>query len=155
MNPAPNMPTGVEAAVCEDIAKRQQLGIQTYGVTVADNPLDLREWLQHAYEECLDQAVYLKRAMAGIGGNSAGEEGLSVQRPIRLVDALRIVSEHPEYPEPCPMLHEIAAKAAAEMDKEWVMHMVRETCRQTKEAILGDLKQSLHNAESIRAEIKP
>ncbi len=55
--------SGVEAAVCEDIAKRQRLGIQKYGVTVADNPLDLHEWLQHAYEECLDQAVYLKRAM--------------------------------------------------------------------------------------------
>jgi len=56
--------SGIEAAVCEDIAKRQKLGIQKYGVTVANNPLALREWLQHAYEECLDQAVYLKRAMA-------------------------------------------------------------------------------------------
>jgi hypothetical protein len=59
----PTNPTGVEAAVCEDIARRQQLGIQKYGGTVADNPAGLREWLQHAYEECLDQAVYLKRAM--------------------------------------------------------------------------------------------
>lgn len=56
--------SGVESAVCEDIAKRQQLGIQKYGVTVADNPLPLREWLQHAYEECLDQAVYLKRTIS-------------------------------------------------------------------------------------------
>ena len=66
-------------------------------------------------------------------------------RLVRLDDVIRILSEHPEYPEPCPMLHEVAAKAAAEMDKEWVMHMVRETCRQTKEAILADLKQSLPN----------
>ena len=155
MDTKPTNPTGVEAAVCDDIARRQQLGIQKYGGTVADNPLELREWLQHAYEECLDQAVYLKRAMAEIDRNRTGEDGLPVQRLVRLDDVIRIVSEHPEYPEPCPMLHEIAAKAAAEMDKEWVMHMVRETCRQTKEAILGDLKQSLHNAESIRAEIKP
>ena len=62
----PNIPSGIEATVCEDIARRQQLGIQKYGGTVADNPLELREWLQHAYEECLDQAVYLRRAMAGI-----------------------------------------------------------------------------------------
>jgi hypothetical protein len=62
----PTNPTGVEAAVCEDIARRQQLGIQKYGGTVADNPAGLREWLQHAYEECLDQAVYLKRAMVEI-----------------------------------------------------------------------------------------
>lgn len=54
---------GTEQKVCEDIAKRQQLGISKYGTTVEQNPLPLREWLQHAYEECLDQAVYLKRAI--------------------------------------------------------------------------------------------
>lgn len=62
----PPKPTGTEAAVCADIARRQQLGILKYGVTVADNPLELRAWLQHAYEECLDQAVYLRRAIAEI-----------------------------------------------------------------------------------------
>lgn len=56
-------PTGVEAEVCELIAKRQQLGIAKYAMTVADNPLALRDWLQHALEEVLDQAVYLKRAI--------------------------------------------------------------------------------------------
>ena len=59
-------PTGIEAAVCEDIAARQRLGINKYGTTVADNQLSLHEWLQHAYEEALDQAIYLKRAMAEI-----------------------------------------------------------------------------------------
>lgn len=57
-------PTGIEAAVCEDIASRQTLGIAKYGRTVAENPLLLRQWLQHAYEECLDQAIYLKRAIS-------------------------------------------------------------------------------------------
>jgi len=56
-------PTKTEAAVCEDITKRQQLGIAKYGQTVAENPLMLREWLQHAYEEALDLSVYLKRAI--------------------------------------------------------------------------------------------
>lgn len=56
-------PTGTEAKVCDDIAQRQALGIQKYGVTVEENQLSLLEWLQHAYEECLDQAVYLKRAI--------------------------------------------------------------------------------------------
>ena len=74
-------------------------------------------------------------------------EGLSFQRLVRLDDVIRIISDHPEYSEPCPMLHEVAAKAAAEMDKEWVLHMVRQTCRQTKEAILADLKQSLTTTE--------
>jgi hypothetical protein len=59
-------PTGTEMLVCEDIAKRQQVGIKKYGTTVCANPLELREWLQHAYEECLDQAVYLRRAIQEI-----------------------------------------------------------------------------------------
>lgn len=55
--------TGTEARVCADIARRQQIGIQKYGITVEQNPLSLREWLQHAYEETLDKAVYLRRAI--------------------------------------------------------------------------------------------
>ena len=57
------VPTGVEAEVCALIASRQRLGIAKYGMTVADNQLALRDWLQHALEEVLDQAVYLKRAI--------------------------------------------------------------------------------------------
>lgn len=55
--------SGTEARVCDDIAARQAVGIAKYGQTVEANPLKLKEWLQHAYEECLDQAVYLKRAI--------------------------------------------------------------------------------------------
>ena len=58
------LPEGIEADLCAEIAARQAKGIQKYGTTVADNPLALREWLQHALEEALDQAVYLKRAIA-------------------------------------------------------------------------------------------
>lgn len=58
--------TGIEALVCEDIAQRQLRGLVKYNVSVADNPLTLRQWLQHAYEEGLDQAIYLKRAMIEI-----------------------------------------------------------------------------------------
>ena len=54
-------PQGTEARVCADIAKRQELGINKYGVTVADNQLDQRTWLQHMYEELLDGAVYARR----------------------------------------------------------------------------------------------
>lgn len=64
------IPSGIEAMVCADIANRQQVGIAKYGVTVAENPLTHAEWLQHAYEECLDMAIYLKRAMAEKGGAS-------------------------------------------------------------------------------------
>lgn len=55
--------TGIEAIVCEDIANRQRDGILKYGTTVAANPLPLRAWLQHAYQEHLDAAIYLRRAI--------------------------------------------------------------------------------------------
>ena len=55
--------TGIELEVCKDIERRQALGFQKYGTTVLENNLPLIAWLQHAYEETLDKAVYLKRAM--------------------------------------------------------------------------------------------
>lgn len=58
--------TGIEAIVCHDIAKRQSMGLNKYGTTVGDNPLELREWLQHMYEELLDGAIYARRAIAEI-----------------------------------------------------------------------------------------
>lgn len=59
-------PQGIEAMVCADIARRQALGIAKYGKTVSDNPLSLRQWLNHQYEELLDAAVYCRRAIAEI-----------------------------------------------------------------------------------------
>lgn len=67
-------PTGTELSVCKDIAERQELGIQKYGCTVRDNPLSLRMWLKHAYEEGLDQTIYLRRAMEEMGEQSQFEK---------------------------------------------------------------------------------
>lgn len=63
------MLTGTEFRVCKDIADRQAMGRAKYGVTVEENPLSLREWLQHAYEETLDKAVYLRRAIEELDKN--------------------------------------------------------------------------------------
>ena len=49
--------------VCEDIAKRQAVGMNKYGISVADNPLLLKAWVQHLYEELLDASVYAKRIL--------------------------------------------------------------------------------------------
>lgn len=65
-----------EASVCADILRRQEFGLRKYGVSVANNPLSLREWLDHAYLETLDKAVYLKRAMDEMDTNSLTEEKL-------------------------------------------------------------------------------
>jgi len=64
--------TGIEAVVCKEIARRQQLGIQKYGITVAENPLALMEWVRHAKEEALDLAVYLTKLEAKL--NELGDD---------------------------------------------------------------------------------
>lgn len=58
--------TGIEALVCADIAERQKLGLAKYNMTLADNPLELKEWLVHQYQELLDAALYCKRAIVQI-----------------------------------------------------------------------------------------
>ena len=53
----------IVASVREDLKKRSELGIKKYRTTLDRNDLKLKDWLQHAYEETLDNALYLKRAM--------------------------------------------------------------------------------------------
>lgn len=59
-------PCATVEAVRADLRRRAEFGLQKYGQPVADNPTDLRGWLQHAFEETLDKAVYLKRAIQEI-----------------------------------------------------------------------------------------
>ena len=66
---------GVEAEVCADIARRQAFGENKYGMIAAENPSSLRAWLHHDYEETLDKAVYLKRAIAEIDAQQARQAG--------------------------------------------------------------------------------
>lgn len=56
-------------AVRTDLIERSNVGIAKYGFTLADNQGGLRYWLQHAYEETLDHANYLKRAIMEIDKN--------------------------------------------------------------------------------------
>ncbi len=69
------MPDGTEARICTEIAARQQMGINKYGATVAETPLSLREWLVHAKQEALDQAIYLQRAIEEIDAQEARKHG--------------------------------------------------------------------------------
>lgn len=56
----------ITAAVRKDLLDRSTLGIKKYGTTLDRNSGDLRYWLNHAYEEALDHAQYLKRAIMEI-----------------------------------------------------------------------------------------
>jgi hypothetical protein len=69
------LPEGIEAEVCADIARRQALGKNKYGTTVAENQLSLRCWLTHQYEELLDAAIYCKRAIAEIDAQEGRKHG--------------------------------------------------------------------------------
>lgn len=62
-NPKNKKIKDTEQQVIADIKQRQQRGLAKYGTTVAKNPMPLREWLRHQYEELLDAAIYCKRAM--------------------------------------------------------------------------------------------
>lgn len=53
----------IEESVVEDIRLRRDLGRSKYGKTMERTDLSRRDWLQHAYEECLDQAIYLKKCI--------------------------------------------------------------------------------------------
>jgi hypothetical protein len=53
----------VVESVRNDLLQRSQVGVQKYGVTLARTDLSLRDWAQHAYEEALDLANYLKRVI--------------------------------------------------------------------------------------------
>lgn len=52
--------------VMSDLNSRSRVGVEKYGVTLEREDLSLKDWLNHAYEECLDKANYLKRAIIEI-----------------------------------------------------------------------------------------
>ena len=56
-------------AVREDLLRRSEHGQKKYGTNLERKDLKLRDWLQHAYEECLDQANYLKRSIMELDGD--------------------------------------------------------------------------------------
>lgn len=52
--------------VISDLRKREEKGLKEYGTTVDRKDLILKDWIKEAYEEALDLAVYLRRAMDDI-----------------------------------------------------------------------------------------
>lgn len=56
-------PSTIIALVQADLFEREKRGLSKYGTTVDRKDLSELEWLQHAYEEALDLAVYLKTLM--------------------------------------------------------------------------------------------
>jgi len=55
--------------VIEDITSREKKGFETYGTTMDRTDLNLEDWLNHAYEESLDFAIYIKKIKSIINKN--------------------------------------------------------------------------------------
>lgn len=66
-------PDPVVSAVRQDLLDRSNVGISKYNNTLDREDIDLKGWLQHAYEECLDQANYLKRSIIEIEKNERAQ----------------------------------------------------------------------------------
>jgi len=48
-------------SIIDDLLYREEKGKMEYGTTMDRNDLTELEWLQHAYEEAIDLAIYLKK----------------------------------------------------------------------------------------------
>lgn len=48
-------------SIIDDLLFREEKGKLEYGTTMDRKDLTEDEWLQHAYEEALDLAIYLKK----------------------------------------------------------------------------------------------
>ena len=48
-------------SIIDDLLDREEKGLTEYGTTMDRTDLSEQEWLQHAYEEALDLAIYLKK----------------------------------------------------------------------------------------------
>ena len=60
MSDSQTTPCRTVAAVQADLEARSVRGLAKYGVTLGDAPLTERDLIQHAYEEALDLACYLR-----------------------------------------------------------------------------------------------
>ena len=76
------MTTGNEVAPDQNVEdlrellkRRAEIGLAKYGVTTMREDLDLRAWLQHALEETLDKAVYLRAAIRKLDGGECMSTG--------------------------------------------------------------------------------
>lgn len=53
----------IEDKVCNKIKARSDVGEEKYGVTMEDEVLSIREWLNHLQQELMDAAVYVEKLL--------------------------------------------------------------------------------------------
>jgi hypothetical protein len=72
------MESNTSRLIFEDLVSSDIKGNREYGVTVDREDYSKEEWLQHAYEEVLDTAKYLKRALATSGTSSPHKDAVDI-----------------------------------------------------------------------------
>lgn len=60
-------PSAILSQVITDLKIREERGLKTYGTTMDRKDLTETQWLNHAYEEALDLALYLKKLITQRG----------------------------------------------------------------------------------------
>ena len=60
--------------VIADLKAREEMGRATYGTTVDRTDIDRAGWLRYAYEEALDLALYLRRALDEAEATAGAQE---------------------------------------------------------------------------------
>ena len=53
----------IEDEVCKKIQARSDVGKEKYGVTMEEEILSIREWLNHLQQELMDAAVYAEKLL--------------------------------------------------------------------------------------------
>ncbi len=74
--PTTPTPTGIEALVVQDIARRQQEGIANYGKPLAESGLSPLQLMFEAYHESLDFSIYLRAVIEQVKASYDVEEML-------------------------------------------------------------------------------
>jgi hypothetical protein len=54
-------PSTILQVVIAELKVREERGLSKYGTTMDRTDLTEKQWLQHAYEEALDLAMYLRK----------------------------------------------------------------------------------------------
>jgi hypothetical protein len=72
------MESNTSRLIFEDLVSSDIKGNREYGVTVDREDYSKEEWLQHAYEEVLDTAKYLKRALSTSGTSSPHKDAVDI-----------------------------------------------------------------------------
>jgi len=64
------MDSKILTEVINDMRRREAKGIEEYKKTMDRQDLTERDWMEYAYEEALDLALYLKKLIIIKNGNS-------------------------------------------------------------------------------------